>query len=90
MSLGWFRCGRGVRWAAKPDGRRVLMRAIQHLPPECRDVFVLHRFEDRSLAEIAEHLRIDHALVEARLAEALVQLSRAVDEADARRSSEGK
>jgi RNA polymerase sigma-70 factor (ECF subfamily) len=66
------------------------MRAIQELSPDCRDVFVLHRFEDMPLDEIAEHLRIDRAMAEARLAEALVQLSRAIDEADARRSSERK
>ena len=90
MSLGWFRCGRGRTQAAEPDGRRVLVRAIQQLPPECHDVFVLHRFEDMPLAEIAAHLRIDRASAEARLAEALVRLCRAVDEAEARQSSERK
>ena len=88
MSLGWFRGSRGFRWAAEPDGRRVLVRAIQKLPPECRDVFVLHRFGDIPLDEIAAHLGIDQAVAEARLAEALVLLCRAVDEAEARQSSE--
>lgn len=90
MSLGWFRCGRGFRQAAEPDGRRVLVRAIQQLPPDCRDVFVLHRFNDMPLDEIAAHLGIDQALAEARLAEALVRLCRTVDEAEARHSSERK
>ena len=85
MSLGWFRCWRGFR-PAEPDGRRVLVRAIQHLPPECRDVFVLHRFEDMPLNEVAAHLGIDRASAEARLAEALARLCRAVDEAEARQS----
>lgn len=88
MSLGWFRCWRGFRRAAEPDGRRFLVRAIQQLPPECRDVFVLHRFGDMPLDEIAALLRIDRASAEACLAEALVRLCRAVDEAEARQSSE--
>lgn len=88
MSLGWFQRWRGFRRAAKPDGRRVLVRAIQHLPPECRDVFVLHRFGDMPLDKVAAHLRIDCASAEARLAEALVRLCCAVDEAEARHSSE--
>jgi RNA polymerase sigma-70 factor (ECF subfamily) len=66
------------------------VRAIQQLPPECRDVFVLHRFADMPLDQIAAQLRIDRASAEAHLAEALVHLCRAVDEAEARRSSERK
>lgn len=75
---------------AEPDGRRVLVRAIQQLPSECRDVFVLHRFKDMPLGEIAAHLGIDQALAEARLAEALARLCRAADEADVRQASERK
>lgn len=90
MSPGWFRCGRGFRQAAEPDGRRVLVRSIQQLPPDCRDVFVLHRFGDMPLDEVAAHLRIDHASAEARLAEALVRLCSAVDEAEARHAPERK
>lgn len=90
MSLGWLRDWRGFRRAAEPDHGRVLLRAIRQLSPDCRDVFVLHRFDGMSLDEIAGHLRIDRALVEARLAEALVLLCRAVDEADARQASDRK
>jgi DNA-directed RNA polymerase specialized sigma24 family protein len=64
------------------------VRAIRQLPPDCGDVFVLHRFGDIPLDEIAAHLRIDRASAEARLAEALVRLCRAVDEAEVRQSSE--
>ncbi|MFC5371002.1 RNA polymerase sigma factor [Brevundimonas faecalis] len=88
MNLGWFRGWRRFRRTAGSDHHRVLLRAIQQLPLECRDVFVLHRFEGRSLDEIAAHLRIDPAVAEARLAEALVQLCRAIEEAKARQSSE--
>lgn len=90
MSPSWFQCWRGFRRTAEPDGRRLLVRAIQQLPPDCRDVFVLHRFGDMPLDEVAAHLGIDQALAEARLAEALARLCRAVDEADARHSSERK
>ena len=90
MSLGWFRCWRGFKRTAGPDHHRVLVRAIQQLPTECRDVFVLHRFGDMPLDEVAAHLGIDQALAEARLAEALVRLCRVVDDSEARQSSERK
>ncbi|WP_312218212.1 sigma-70 family RNA polymerase sigma factor [Brevundimonas sp.] len=70
--------------------RRALARAIRRLPRRCRDVFVLHRFAGMALEQIAEHLGIEKRAVETRLAEALVRLTRAVDEAsggaDAERS----
>jgi len=85
MSLGWFRGWRAFRRTAGPDHHRVLVRGIQQLSLDCRDVFVLHRFEGWSLDEIAEHLQIDPAAAEARLAKAMVQLSREVEEAEAQR-----
>ncbi|WP_414626601.1 sigma-70 family RNA polymerase sigma factor [Brevundimonas diminuta] len=69
------------RQSAEEHQRRVLVRAIRRLPGDCRDVFVLHRFAELSLEQIAEHLGIDQQVVEARLAEVLIRLSRAVDEA---------
>ena len=69
--------------------RRVFVRAIRKLPRRPRDVFVLHRFAGMSVEQIAEHLGIDQKAVEARLVEALVRLSRAVDEAGGRGASEG-
>ena len=68
---------------------QVLVRAIRRLPRRCRDVFVLHRFAGMPLEQIAEYLGIEKRAVEARLAMALVRLSRAADEAGGRRSSEG-
>lgn len=61
--------------------RQVLVRVIRRLPRHYRDVFVLHRFAGMSPDQIAEHLGIEQQAVEARLAEALVRLSRAVDKA---------
>lgn len=72
---------RHPRRSAEERQRRALVRAIRRLPRDCRDVFVLHRFAGMSLEQIAQHLGIDQQAVEARLAEALVRLSRAVDEA---------
>jgi RNA polymerase sigma-70 factor (ECF subfamily) len=69
--------------------RRVLARAIRRLPRRSRDVFVLRRFAELSLEQIAEHLGIDQHAVKARLAEALVRLSGAVDGEGRGGSSEG-
>lgn len=89
MSLRLSRLWRRL-WEAPRDREcQVLLRAIRDLPRECRDVFLLHRFAELSLEQIGEHLGIDQQAVEARLAEALVRLSRAVDEAGRRGSSEG-
>ena len=81
MSLRPSRLWRPLREAPDDRERRVLVRAIRHLPRDCRDVLLLHRFAELSLEQIAEHLGIDQQAVEARLSEALVRLSRAVDEA---------
>ncbi len=69
--------------------RQILVRAIRRLPRRCRDVFVLHRFTGMPLEQIAEHLGIHQQAVKARLAAALVRLSRAVEEAGGGGSSEG-
>lgn len=76
--------------SAEERQRRVLTRAIRRLPRDCRDVFVLHRFAGMSVEQIAEHLGIDRQAVETRLAEALVRLGRAVDEAGGCEPSERK
>ncbi len=88
MSLRPSRLWRRL-WEAPRDREcRVLVRAIRHLPRDCRDVFLLHRFAELSLEQIGEHLGIDQQAVEARLAEALVRLSCAVEEGDDGGSSE--
>lgn len=70
--------------------RQTLVGAIQRLPRHYRDVFVLHRFTGMSLEQIAERLGIEKRAAEARLAEALVRLSRAVDKAASIRHPERK
>ena len=83
---------RPVRSNRVTDGRerRVLVRAIRRLPRDCRDVFLLHRLAEMPLEQIAEHLRIDQRAVDTRLAEALVRLSHAVEEAGSFEPSERK
>ena len=45
--------------------RRVILRnAVEELPPRCREVFMLHKFEDLSHAEIAGRLGISRNMVE--------------------------
>lgn len=90
MSLQPLRLWRSRREVPEDRVRRVLVRAIRHLPRDCRDVFLIHRFVGLSVNQIAEHLGIDQQAVEARLAEALVRLSRAVDEAGCGGASERK
>lgn len=43
---------------------RLLSDALMELPPRCRHVFFLHKFKERSHAEIAAHLGISISMVE--------------------------
>ncbi len=43
---------------------RLLYEALMELPPRCRHVFLLHKFKERSHAEIAEQLGISISMVE--------------------------
>lgn len=81
----WQRLGE----APRDRERRILVLAIRDLPRDCRDIFLLHRFAELSPEQVAEHLGIEQQAVEAHLAEALVRLSRAVDEAGGGEASEG-
>lgn len=88
MRLRPSRLWRRLRESPEDRERWVLIQAIRHLPRDCREVFLLHRFAELSLKQIAEYLGIDQQEVEARLADALVRLSRAVDEAGGGEASE--
>jgi RNA polymerase sigma-70 factor (ECF subfamily) len=52
-----------------------LIHAVEDLPPQCRRVFVMHKFEDRSYAEIAQTLGISRSGVEKHMITALKRLS---------------
>ncbi|MBI1361191.1 MAG: sigma-70 family RNA polymerase sigma factor [Alphaproteobacteria bacterium] len=52
-----------------------LVRSVEALPPQCRRVFTMHKFEDRSYAEIATLLGISRSAVEKHMITALKRLS---------------
>jgi RNA polymerase sigma-70 factor (ECF subfamily) len=55
---------------------RLLAEGFGKLPPRCRDVFFLHRFEGLTQREIAGRLGIAAKTVEANLARAMLHLRR--------------
>jgi RNA polymerase sigma-70 factor (ECF subfamily) len=63
---------------AQERARRFLA-AVNALPPKCREVFVLRRFEDRSQDEIAERLGISRNMVEKHLRLAMERCRAALD-----------
>lgn len=63
---------------AREDLVRV-RRAIVDLPPRCRQVFVLNRFENMSYSAIARHCEISVSMVEKHMNRALRQLSLALE-----------
>ena len=54
----------------------LLMEAVEELPPRCRQVFVLRKFEDFDQAEIAETLGISRNMVEKHLRKALLHCAK--------------
>lgn len=72
--------------AASPDARmeaearlKLLLQAMDQLPPRCRQVFVMRRFEDLHQSEIARRLGISRNMVEKHLRLALDRLKSALD-----------
>lgn len=53
-----------------------LAAAVEALPPRCREVLMLHRFEELSYAQIAERLGISKNTVMVHLANAMTALRR--------------
>jgi RNA polymerase sigma-70 factor (ECF subfamily) len=49
----------------------ILCRAVQELPPKCRQVFLLNKFKERSHAEIAARLGISKSMVEKHITKAM-------------------
>lgn len=65
----------------KRAGKSPMAKAVLRLPTGLRDVFLLHRLGGRSYEQIAEQLGLERDEVQARLAEALIRVGRAVDSA---------
>lgn len=59
-----------------------LVRAVDELPPRCREVFVLRKFEGLEQAEIAATLGISRNMVEKHLRKALLHCAARLDEHD--------
>lgn len=55
-----------------------LLRVVEGLPPRCREVFVLGKFEGLALAEIAERLGISRNTVVTHMVNALAAIERAM------------
>ena len=52
--------------------QQVLIKIVNHhLPPKCREIFILSRFKEKSIIEIAEMLNISKKTVENQLSKAL-------------------
>lgn len=52
----------------------VLLGAIQSLPPKCRAVFIMHRFDELPHSDIAKRLNITISMVEKHVAAAMKRL----------------
>ncbi|MDC7784863.1 RNA polymerase sigma factor [Rhodoplanes sp. TEM] len=60
----------------------VIARAVEELPPRCRQVFVMRRFDDLDQGEIATRLGISRNMVEKHLRHALAHCARRLAQAD--------
>lgn len=58
---------------------RCLLAAVEALPPKCRQVFIMRRFEDLSQDEISDRLGISRNMVEKHLRLALERCRAALD-----------
>ena len=54
-----------------PELRERLQKAIENLPPQCRNIFELSRFEDLKYREIADQLNLSVKTVETQMGKAL-------------------
>jgi RNA polymerase sigma factor (sigma-70 family) len=60
----------------------IIRQAILELSPTCRRVFVMHRFEGATYAQIAEHLGLSVSMIEKHVSQALAHLKTRLDTAN--------
>jgi RNA polymerase sigma-70 factor (ECF subfamily) len=53
------------------ESEKRLINALKRLPPACREIFILSRYEQMSYKEIASHLNLSIKTVENQLLKAL-------------------
>ena len=58
---------------------RLVKAAIMRLKPDCRDAFVLHRFEGLSYREVADTMNVSVSMVEKHIMQALSDIRQRVD-----------
>ena len=64
-----------------PDSMEIaLQRALEQLPPQCRQIFELNRFDGLSVKEISEKLNLSVSTVKTQITRALQKLKEAVKE----------
>jgi RNA polymerase sigma-70 factor (ECF subfamily) len=63
---------------------QALLMAVDELPPRCREVFILRRFEDLDQDQISRRLGISRNMVEKHLRHALLHCRRRLDPDDTR------
>lgn len=61
--------------------RRLYRSTVEALPPVTRTVFLLHRADELSTADVAERLGLSHEAIADHLAHALITLDRALRDA---------
>lgn len=61
---------------------QILQEAIAELPPKCRTVFMMHKFENLSYTEISASLGISRNMVEKHIIKALAYCRKRLDELD--------
>lgn len=59
----------------------IIRRAITELSPACRQVFIMHRFENATYREIAAHFGLSVSMIEKYVSQALAHLKKRLDEA---------
>jgi RNA polymerase sigma factor (sigma-70 family) len=62
----------------------IIREALMELSPTCRRVFIMHRFESATYAQIAQHFGLSVSMIEKHVSQALAHLKNRLDAADSR------
>jgi RNA polymerase sigma factor (sigma-70 family) len=64
------------------DELRVLRRAVDEMSPRCREVFLLRRVEELSIAEVGDRLGLSVKTIERHMTKALAHLARCLAQSE--------